>query len=68
MAINLDDIHSNGVWQCAKCGEPITPFNYSGWEAFVGNGSVTQPICRLCEHVEDRGPQAKAESSGPLVA
>lgn len=49
MPIDLDKIHSNRVQRCADCGIPITPANDSGWEAVVGDGSTTQPLCAWCD-------------------
>ena len=51
--ITLDEIHSNRIFWCVRCGERITPENYSGWEAFMPDGKTTQPICKFCDE-EDR--------------
>lgn len=52
MSVNLDDIHSNLKMICARCGDPITWQNYSGWEVFV-TGDTTQPICTFCNMVSE---------------
>lgn len=47
-SINLDDIKSNNLPYCCRCGMPISKHNDSGWEGFVGDGTITQPICNPC--------------------
>ncbi len=49
MPVELDKIRSNNIRRCADCGIPITPANDSGWEAIVGDGHTTQPLCAWCD-------------------
>jgi len=49
MPVELDKIRSNSIPRCADCGIPITLDNDSGWEAIVGWGCVTQPLCAWCD-------------------
>ena len=59
--MNIDDIKSNHKYQCARCNDPITLENYSGWEAFVSDGKTTQPICKFCDLVANAGGEIAKE-------
>ena len=59
----LDDVPRSNIWICARCGQPITPFNYSGWEIFIKNGTMTQPICTLCNAVETECGEKEREEN-----
>lgn len=60
MSILLDAIRSNDRPYCAHCGELLTAENDSGWEVFVGEGTVTQPVCKWCKVLADL-PDQKVE-------
>lgn len=63
--IDLNHIRSNHIQRCARCGIPITPAFDSGWEVFVGDGSVTQPVCAWCEATNnDDGEKAPVQEKG----
>lgn len=51
--MDLDEIKSNQKRACLYCEDPINLDNYSGWEAFTDDGSMTQPICRFCDLVSE---------------
>lgn len=51
--ITLDAIRSNDRPYCARCGDVITAENDSGWEAFVGDGTITQSLCKWCKVIDD---------------
>ena len=59
--IDLDRIRSNHVQRCVYCGIPITAANDSGWEAFVGDGSTTQPVCAWCDAMNSSGGPKEEE-------
>ncbi len=60
LGINGQPIHSNEKPWCARCKQPIVEANDSGWEVFVGDGKITQPICIFCD-AEDDGSGEKNE-------
>jgi hypothetical protein len=51
--MNLTDIHTNNIFSCIRCDDPITLDNYTGWEDFLPDGRTTQPICKFCYMAED---------------
>jgi hypothetical protein len=69
MTILLDDISSTRVMRCIRCNEPITPENYSGWEAFLPDGKATQVICKFCDAEDNDNLPVKVDTkiiAGPI--
>jgi hypothetical protein len=66
-SIRLDAIRSNGVRRCARCGIPITPANDSGWEVFVGDGRMTQPVCAWCDVENSGGGEKETQDDGHRI-
>lgn len=43
-----EQIQSNDLPWCLRCGVQIAPENDSGWEAFTEDGRTTQKMCKKC--------------------
>ena len=61
IAAGGNEIRSNNIRKCLRCGCPITSENDSGWEAFTGDGFYTQSLCKDCNEKESNLPGLKVE-------
>ena len=63
---NLDNLETINQDKCARCGVAITHDNDSGWEAIVGDGTQSQPLCKPCNEKDSRtgGKMALCEFCG----
>lgn len=56
--IDLDDVQSNHIRRCIRCGRVITPDIDSGWQEFLPDGRTTQPVCTICNMYNLELPKA----------